>query len=406
MTSTAAFYGREYAPTALRLPLRPVNWSYLLFMGAASIAAVSWMSATLTTVGTMGDMASALHASAYDAGLTPRPLPNTLPLPKKPTKFERVAFAEPAVDNAALTAEAVRSSYFKVTTAAALAGEMRDAFEFLQDKTRVALAPLSARIVAEAADLPRTAGGNVDFALLGRNLRFALAHDPQASSEVRQPSAVERVAEAVPTPTKRPRNLLPPPVVEKPVADKPATAVLDKPVASRTIDVAAPARPAKSAEPEVRMASIAPPVVRQEAPPVVQPSLRPGVAIYDLGAGVVYLPSGERLEAHSGIGPMRDNIRFIHVKMRGPTPPATYNLTMRESLFHGVEAIRLNPVGGVAPMGRTGILAHTYMLRMPGDSNGCVVFKDYKRFLSAFKRGEIRQMVVVPSLRTRVAGIF
>lgn len=136
-------------------------------------------------------------------------------------------------------------------------------------------------------------------------------------------------------------------------------------------------------------------------------------AVYDISAATVYMPNGEKLEAHSGRGEMRDNPKFTHVTMRGPTPPATYNLKMRESRFHGVEAIRLNPVDGKAPQGRVGLLAHTYLLRVRGDSSGCVVFKDYNRFLAAFKRGEVDRMVVVasmngkgPSLASRVASIF
>jgi hypothetical protein len=83
--------------------------------------------------------------------------------------------------------------------------------------------------------------------------------------------------------------------------------------------------------------------------------------------------------------------------MRGATPPGTYDLTEREALFHGVRAIRLNPVGGSAAIfGRNGILAHSYLLGPNGDSNGCVSFKDYDRFLQAYLRGEIRRLVVVP----------
>ncbi len=125
-----------------------------------------------------------------------------------------------------------------------------------------------------------------------------------------------------------------------------------------------------------------------------------GVAIYDIERGRVYLPNGETLEAHSGIGPMRDNPAFVNRRNRGPTPPHIYDLTLRERPFLGVQAIRLTPVGGdTAVFGRDGFLAHTYMLRRPGDSNGCVVFKDYQRFLAAFKKGQIKRMVVVPRLR-------
>ncbi|KQO44811.1 tlde1 domain-containing protein [Methylobacterium sp. Leaf85] len=121
-----------------------------------------------------------------------------------------------------------------------------------------------------------------------------------------------------------------------------------------------------------------------------------GTAIYDISASTVTLPSGEQLEAHSGLGQHMDNPRLVHVRMRGATPPGTYDLTEREALFHGVRAIRLNPVGGSAAIhGRDGILAHTYMLGPSGASNGCVVFKDYNRFLQAYLRGDIRRLVVV-----------
>lgn len=139
--------------------------------------------------------------------------------------------------------------------------------------------------------------------------------------------------------------------------------------------------------------------------PVFSPKLRAGVAIYDIENSTVYLPNGERLEAHSGLGKMRDNPRYADKKMRGPTPPHTYVLTMREALFHGVEALRLTPVeGSDAIFDRVGLLAHTYMLGRNGDSNGCVSFKDYKRFLAAYKRGDIKQLVVVPRLNNKPAS--
>ncbi|WP_457298978.1 DUF2778 domain-containing protein [Phyllobacterium sp. P5_D12] len=145
------------------------------------------------------------------------------------------------------------------------------------------------------------------------------------------------------------------------------------------------------------------------------PSYRPAplfasrnrTAIYSIEAKTVYMPNGERLEAHSGLGPMLDNPHYVHKRMRGATPPHTYNLTMREKLFHGVQAIRLNPVEPGKIFGRDGLLAHTYMLGPRGDSNGCVSFKDYRRFLAAFKRGEVTQLVVVarmPGGSSRIAS--
>lgn len=130
--------------------------------------------------------------------------------------------------------------------------------------------------------------------------------------------------------------------------------------------------------------------------PALPPAGDGGIAVYDISAQSVVLPSGERLEAHSGLGESMDDPRFVHLKMRGATPPGTYDLTEREAPFHGVRALRLAPVGGSEAIhGRVGLLAHTYLLGPSGASNGCISFKDYDRFLQAYLRGEIRRVVVV-----------
>ncbi len=121
-------------------------------------------------------------------------------------------------------------------------------------------------------------------------------------------------------------------------------------------------------------------------------------AVYDIAAHTVYLPNGDRLEAHSGLGDKLDDPRYINVRMRGPTPPNVYDLALREPLFHGVRAIRLKPIDDSKMFGRDGMLAHTYMLGSNGQSNGCVSFKDYRKFLQAFLKGEIARLVVVRSL--------
>jgi Tlde1 domain len=119
-------------------------------------------------------------------------------------------------------------------------------------------------------------------------------------------------------------------------------------------------------------------------------------AVYDISKHTVYMPDGTRLEAHSGLGSKLDDPRFVNVRMLGPTPPHVYDLQPRETLFHGVPALRLNPVGGEdAIFGRTGLLAHTYMLGPNGDSNGCVSFKDYNAFLQAYRNGEVKRLAVV-----------
>jgi hypothetical protein len=122
-------------------------------------------------------------------------------------------------------------------------------------------------------------------------------------------------------------------------------------------------------------------------------------AIYDISARMVYMPDGTKLEAHSGLGDMLDDPRHVRVRMRGATPPHVYDLTMREQLFHGVQALRLVPVGGEGEIfGRSGLLAHTYMLGPNGDSNGCVSFRNYDAFLKAYVNNKVKRLVVVARL--------
>src|SRR5262249_34377721 len=118
-------------------------------------------------------------------------------------------------------------------------------------------------------------------------------------------------------------------------------------------------------------------------------------AVYDVAAHTVYMPNGSRLEAHSGLGSRLDDPRYVSERMRGATPPNIYELKPREKLFHGVQALRLLPVGNGELFGRTGLLAHTYMLGPHGDSNGCVSFRDYRAFLQAYNNGEIKRLAVV-----------
>ena len=121
-------------------------------------------------------------------------------------------------------------------------------------------------------------------------------------------------------------------------------------------------------------------------------------AVYDISARVVYLPDGTRLEAHSGLGQALDNPRFVAERAVGPTPPHLYELTLREGSFHGVQALRLNPVGEGGIYGRAGLLAHPFMLGPNGDSNGCVSFRDYDAFLRAYQNGQVKKIAVVAKL--------
>ncbi len=110
------------------------------------------------------------------------------------------------------------------------------------------------------------------------------------------------------------------------------------------------------------------------------------------------MPDGTRLEAHSGLGDRLDDPRYVDERDRGATPPHLYELTLRESLFHGVQALRLTPIGDGFVFDRVGLLAHPYMLGPNGDSNGCVSFRDYDLFLRAFQDGEVKRLAVVAKL--------
>ena len=177
-------------------------------------------------------------------------------------------------------------------------------------------------------------------------------------------------------------------------------------------DVVAPATTGSigaATKPAVALAPQAPPM-KPAAPALAYanpdvPMRDNHTAIYDIVAHVVYMPDGERLEAHSGLGRMLDDPQYASAKARGPTPPNVYDLTLRSGLFHGVQALRLNPVKDSKMYGRDGILAHTYMLGASGASFGCVSFKHYDAFLQAFRRGEVNRMVVVPHLQEPPPGV-
>jgi hypothetical protein len=121
-------------------------------------------------------------------------------------------------------------------------------------------------------------------------------------------------------------------------------------------------------------------------------------AVYDISAHTIYMPNGYQLEAHSGFGTLKDDPQHVNERDVGATPPAVYDLRLRERKFRGVQALRMIPKGHNNILGRSGLLAHSYMLGPNGDSNGCVSIKDYERFLGAFQNGEVKHLLVVTSL--------
>jgi hypothetical protein len=181
------------------------------------------------------------------------------------------------------------------------------------------------------------------------------------------------------------------PLLPPPIDDPRGQAIQD--TAPSPTSPAAP-RVATAAPPAAESTSLIPPQTHSNTSS--PPDFLSRTAVYDIAAHTVYLPSGARLEAHSGLGDKLDDPRYFNLKNRGPTPPNIYDLTLREQPFHGVRAIRLNPIDDGKMFGRDGILAHTYMLGPTGQSFGCVSFRNYPAFLRAFLKGEVDRLVVVP----------
>jgi len=243
-----------------------------------------------------------------------------------------------------------------------------------------------------------------------------LAEPPTAPlAQVKKVLAAAPIAQVeTPQPTANPFRLqsTPPAVVATREAPTPARAqVRAKALAS----VAPPAekgflqRLFGSSEPQGESALAYAPVETDELRtwPGAAPTRRSGAgertAIYDISRKIVIMPNGERLEAHSGLGDLMDEPQSMRMKNRGVTPPNVYTLRLRESLFHGVQAIRLVPVHNNLMFGRDGILAHSYMLGPRGDSNGCVSFRDYDAFLKAFLRGDVTRLVVAENASSSLA---
>jgi Protein of unknown function (DUF2778) len=121
-------------------------------------------------------------------------------------------------------------------------------------------------------------------------------------------------------------------------------------------------------------------------------------AVYDISARTVYMPDGSKLEAHSGFDTSLDDPSRVDEKDRGPTPPNIYDLELREQPFHRVRALRLIPKDNQKNLGRTGLLAHNFLLGPNGQSNGCVSFRDYDAFLHAYLNHQVKRLVVVARL--------
>jgi hypothetical protein len=220
------------------------------------------------------------------------------------------------------------------------------------------------------------------------------------------PAAAPEADESLPLPTPRPAELGPPPsrtpshatglrsAQQNRNAEAPTTAADNRSFFEKLFGASKSAEPALAyAAPDGGLPGNTRNLTSSPAPRYDRLT-----AVYDVSAHTVYLPNGTRLEAHSGLGDRLDDPRHVDEKMRGATPPSVYELEPRGQRFHGVAALRLKPVGGGSVYGRTGLLAHTYMLGPRGDSNGCVSFKNYNAFLQAYQNGEIKHLAVVARL--------
>ncbi len=121
----------------------------------------------------------------------------------------------------------------------------------------------------------------------------------------------------------------------------------------------------------------------------------PKTVLYDITKRAVFMPDGEKLEAHSGFGQYMDDTQSVHRKDVGVTPPNVYTVSFREKPFHGVRALRMKPVGDGNMYGRDGFLAHSFLLGSNGQSNGCISVLDYDKFLKAFEDGKFDRIIVV-----------
>jgi hypothetical protein len=232
----------------------------------------------------------------------------------------------------------------------------------------------------------------------GPDRQLAMLSPDQSSAEDVAPTAVQRAVESVPLPASRPSTLrlLASREVAKAKAAILAVTSSEKPTILEKLYGKPQAKGSLLAFASADFSDVSiPNPAKASAMGNAAPYDR-STAVYDISARTVYLPDGTKLEAHSGLGSKLDDPRYVHVRMYGATPPHVYDLEPREALFHGVPALRLKPVGGEeAIYGRTGLLAHTYMLGPNGDSNGCVSFKDYYAFLDAYRNRGIKRLAVV-----------
>jgi len=311
----------------------------------------------------------------YGAASAERPVYSGAPPPRKfPLVLAAIATA---------LATAVWIAHFDPFTFVSDAATPQDTSSFFEERFAPAAAPtsvhLSPRIFIQTRPADIEAKLQQAKPLLASKLR-----ESSAQTQLSEKTAPAPIAAASPLPRPRPTEAL---ALQN---SEPSPAVGDRTLLQKLSELF-PAR--------ITLASLTPNLgFQSETPDLTSSGFDSFTAVYDISARAVYLPNGSKLEAHSGLGNLKDDPAHVNERNVGATPPAVYDLKPRERLFHGVQALRMIPLEGSATLGRAGLLAHSYMLGSAGDSNGCVSIKDYDKFLAAFQKGEIKRLVVVTSL--------
>ena len=388
------------AARAARKPSRARSGGVLLgaFLACGVVAGSAW--AVVSTFGAMQEAADALAEGCRSlvAAADPKPVSTGSATHRlvKIAKFSRLSPpSDSEIRQKQLTADAVAAAHQRRISVQLAAAVKREKAKALMLEAAIARAE-------RAADQERALSGETSMmtALVENvSLRDDRASKPFALVMNKPEVDEEALLGAIPLPEARPA-LETVVVEEKPVEEKPAPRITRGKDKAKKTEELAYAKPERSLFGDI---------FKGGNGGTGWPGKGTKVAIYDVSGATVYMPDGTKLRAHSGIGKMRDNPKYDHVKMNGPTPAGIYRLKMRERRFHGVEAIRMTSIDGRDPKNRTGLLTHTNLLRGQIGSHGCVAFQNYEPFLNAFKRGHVDTLIVVPSMpasRTQIAALY
>jgi hypothetical protein len=340
------------------------------------------------------------------AAAVQKPLPPHKPTPaRKPARrrsgLSTVLLALAAVGLSLMIAAWITNAEFPTLASAALPPNAdRASFEdrFVRGLAdRASLQPLKRSILAKAASEFSTAREALASRWPQEDLRPAIVADNEPEAPAVDPTPPTPASPAIPLPRSRPV------AADQPALTSQALALATTmPVTTPTESL--PARPPERSlmqkfsdmvKTRVTLTSLA----VGKAPDLVALGYDNETAVYDITAHSVYLPNGTVFEAHSGMGSLRDDPDHVSVPNTGATPPATYSLKPRESIFHGVAALRMTPAEGSDISGRSGLLVHSYMLGPNGDSNGCISVRDFDRFRKAYDDGQFTHIAVVPSVK-------